>query len=276
MALIESILIIIVILIVLVIVFHLFYSKSHNTILSGIHQSHPLIRVNSNNLPKNVSSNFTWALWFFVNDWNINYGQIKPILIQSAKEPTSLEATPSAKMKAAHAPELNDNNDIAIALDKYENDLLIGIKTFSQGGKSPTPMAPTDYFSQQLLTDKSNQAYETYKIENVNIQKWVCLIISVDGRTLDIYLHGKLVKTFILPNTIKGEKENVYLGSNKSYFDGHIAQVQYYANSVNTQEAYNIYREGLSSDLFGDIFDKYRLKIQFLEYNHPMGKPLII
>ena len=34
---------------------------------------------------------------------------------------------------------------------------------------------------------------------NVPLQKWVNLIISLYGRTLDVYIDGKLVRTCVLP-----------------------------------------------------------------------------
>ena len=41
------------------------------------------------------------------------------------------------------------------------------------------------------------------EIVNVPIQRWVNIFISVFGRTLDVYLDGKLVKTGILPSIAK-------------------------------------------------------------------------
>lgn len=296
MALIESILIIVIIIIIVVIIWNLFYKNSSQLLLDGVHKSTPLKLIKSNALPDNVSSNFTWAIWFFINDWNTNYGIIKPLLVQSSTQPdfssqSSQTTTPSINSlwsnsyDSENSPKLPPNNDFAIAFDKYENDVLVGIKTFAQTTNSHSAsynLPSTDYFSQQLLStgtqkDQQDYRYETYKVNNVDLQKWVCLIISVDGRTLDIYLHGKLVKTFVLPNTVPGEKDDVYVGSNSSYaFDGHYAMVRYIPNAVNTQQAYNIYRDGLGSSWLGDFWDKYQLKIQFMEYNNPVGKPLII
>ena len=52
--------------------------------------------------------------------------------------------------------------------------------------------------------------------------------------------------------------------------------VRYLPTPVNTQQAYNIYREGLASSISSNFFDKYQLKLQFMEYNNPVGDPLII
>jgi hypothetical protein len=71
--------------------------------------------------------------------------------------------------------------------------------------------------------------------------------------------------------------DNVYIGGSSSdTFKGHVARFQFFDKCLNPQEAYNIYREGLGSDLFGDFFNKYRMKIQFFEYNHALGKPIVL
>ena len=76
---------------------------------------------------------------------------------------------------------------------------------------------------------------------------------------------------------VDNTNQNVYIGGNSGEtFDGHVARLQYFANSLNTQQAYNIYRDGIDSNLISDFFNKYKLKIQFLEYNTPVGKPLVL
>jgi len=269
MALLEIILMVLAIIVILVVIYFVFFKKNEKLLVSNVQPSNPGLTVSSDQLPDNNGANFTLALWFYVNDWNINYGVLKPILVQSAQpSPVKIAGTDNAPLKA--------NNDIAIALDPYENDLLIGIKTFKQSTTSTDNLASTDYFTQIPFENDPNYKYEIYRINNIDLQKWVCLIISVDTRTLDIYLHGKLIKTYILPNTYGGSKDNIYLGNTTTTYDGYLAMVRYLPNAINTQQAYNIYREGLSSSALSSFFDKYQLKLQFMEYNNPVGDPLII
>ena len=54
-----------------------------------------------------------------------------------------------------------------------------------------------------------------YKISNIPIQKWNNLTLSIDAKLLDVYLDGKLLNSFILPNIINytnQEDQNMYLG----------------------------------------------------------------
>ena len=277
MALIESILIIVVILIILVIIINVFFTKSHY-LISGIQPAKTLKHpIHSDKLPDNIGSNFAWCVWVFIEDWNSQYGNVKNVFYQGNTS-VSLEAANSS-LGEPLTNKLQPNNNFAVALDAYENDLLIGINTFAQSTTSPDDdlLESTNYFTQQNMENK-NYKYETYKINNIDLQKWVCIIASVEGRTLDIYLDGKLVRTFVLPNVVPVQKDNIYVGGAGGgvTFGGYLAMLQYFPNSLNPQQAYNIYKDGIGSNLISDFFNKYRLKIQFMEYNTAVGKPLIL
>ena len=250
MALIETILVIIVVVIVLVIIYNIFFTKT-DLLISGIIPTTPLTTIQAQQLSSNISSNFAWSIWFYVNEWNQSYGEMKRLFYQS-------DAPLGGGLHIGESPP-----NIAVALDPYENNMSLWLNTYKSAGASS--------YSKEW---EGNE----FIIRNIDLQKWVNLIISVDGRTLDIYLHGKLVQTYVLPNTAYVKNENVYIGANNqaSTFDGHIARLQYFANSLNTQQAYNIYRDGIDSNLVSDFFNKYKLKIQFLEYNTPVGNPVVL
>lgn len=283
MGLLETILIIVILVVLVIVIWNVFFKKS-TMLMNGIHQSSPGVEISHTKLSENNSSNYSLALWFFIEDWNVNYGSVKNVMYMG-KSKTNVGMTGSTLGASGHqGSALNPSgNNIAAALDAYENNLLIGVKTFASGGHSSsekqTAMLPSsNYFSEQKIPGQSKYSYETFKLTNVNVQKWVCLIVCVCGRNLDIYLHGKLVRSFILPGVAVGVgNDNVYIGGSSSdTFQGHVARFQYFNKCLNPQEAYNIYREGLGSDLFGDFFNKYRMKIQFYEYNHALGKPIVL
>ena len=258
MALIESILVIIVIVIIIVILYQTFF-KINNMLVAGIVPANKQLVIDKGKLPDNISSNFTWSVWFYVNNWNTNYGSPKYIFYQA---PQSINQS-------------GGKFNFAVVLDPFENDLDIFLNTYAESLATPL-QATTATTLQRSSAYGTEYRIEGYKINNIDLQKWVNLIITVDGRTLDIYLQGKLVRTYILPNTVPILPDNVYVGDPASYFDGNIANLQYLANSVNPQEAYKIYKDGISSGLAGDFFNKYRLKLQFMQYNTAVGDPLIL
>ena len=105
-------------------------------------------------------------------------------------------------------------------------------------------------------------------LNNVNLQKWVHLVMCINDRTVDIYLNGKLVKSKGLKNVIdvsyinSGEMKIVPDGG----FGGFISNLRYYTKFLTPQEVWNIYREGYGSS-FSSFLDKYSLKLSFYEDN---------
>lgn len=103
-------------------------------------------------------------------------------------------------------------------------------------------------------------------VSNIPIQRWVCLIVSIYGRTLDIYLDGKLVRTCVLPSVSialanQTQLTNLEIGGG---FDGFITSIRYKAQPVNPQEAWNTYTDGYGGSMLQDILNKYKLKLSFL------------
>jgi len=102
-------------------------------------------------------------------------------------------------------------------------------------------------------------------LNNVPIQKWVNLLISVYGRSLDIYLDGKLVKTEVLPGVAYiNSTSNVYVTPNGG-FSGWTSKFQYYPNPIDPQTAWNIYQQGYGASILSKLFGKYQVKFSLIE-----------
>ena len=228
----------------------------------------------SKDIPETSSSNFMLSVWFYIDNWGDNISNEKNILFMAPKEnaltvsqlTTALSGI-STKYTMPASTTLYKN--INIALDKYENNLFIDIES---------------YLDKQQGASEANQTnYTRYKIPNISVQKWNNLTLSVDTRTLDVYLDGKLRNSFILHGLYKNYdtsqvKKNIYIGNmqlpgstSNSSFEGYITRIRYEGNSINPQDAYNIYKAGINSSLATTIFNKYRLKVSFLEYNKEKG-----
>ena len=105
------------------------------------------------------------------------------------------------------------------------------------------------------------------EVKNFPMQKWVNLIISVYGRTLDIYIDGKLVRTCVLPGVVKVNKgSDLYITPDDGFY-GFTSNVLYRPEASNPQEAYNIYYRGYGSNMFTSNLNKYKLKVALLTDN---------
>lgn len=189
------------------------------------------------------SSNFTYSVWFYVNDWNYRYGDRKIIIGRSS----GMSAT----------GEINNSTDLnglqpcpIVFLEGKENNLVIAVTCFTNAS----------------TTSQVGQVHSE-TINNVPIQKWVNLYFSVYGRTLDVYMDGKLVRTGILPGTAKiTSNANIYLTPSGG-FNGWTSKLQYWNTSSNPQMAWDTYMKGYGSDMFSNLFGRYKVKVALLTDN---------
>jgi hypothetical protein len=138
-----------------------------------------------------------------------------------------------------------------IALDSNVNDLIITLATLGTTGGS------------------SNS--QTKKIKNIPLQKWTHIVITTNNQSMDSYIDGKLVKTFLLGGSPKiyGDKD-IHICPGGGY-DGYIAKVRYYSRTLNPREVYELYKEGPAKGIFGNLLGKYKLKFAYYVDNKEEG-----
>lgn len=228
---IRAIIIAVVVIVILYLIIK--YLMGHSS-LTDLNDAKTTQTIGANNLDASNAqgSNFTYSVWFYVSNWNYKYGESKVVLGRLDKDG---EASPS------------------IVLGAMTNDLNITVTTY-----------PTIKSKQQ-----GNQ--HTCNVQNVPLQKWVNLIVSLYGRSMDVYIDGKLVRTCVLPGVAKVDYNAPLLVTPSGGFAGYTSNVQYWGTATNPQEAWNIYKSGYGGSALGNIFNKYRVKITFLENNQPEG-----
>lgn len=259
--------------ILLIIVFNHFFAKSdiiYDDILNA--QNHNKVIKNSE-LPKTNISNFTTSIWFYINDWQFNFGQQKNIMYL-AKTADAKNYNFSNKLDSIDGGNVattgaTNYRNLSIYLGEFENNLHIEIETFNNNNNNTHSNEENTSSTHVLQTTSITE----YVVPNVELQKWVCLTISVDTRTMDVYLDGKLVNSYILPGTYKPNPDNnVFLGNlGQGGFGGFLTRFRYIKKDISPEHSYAIYKDGINASALGNAFNKYRLKVSFLEYDTPVS-----
>ena len=178
-------------------------------------------------------SNYAMSMWFYVDDWNYNYGVHKPLAIRYTPGTASTEDLVPGLKVVTPCP--------AIVLGGTNNTLDV-----FQAVLPPNSGAiPTGSDTQMI----NGETISRCRVSNIPIQKWVNLIVSFYGRTCDIYLDGKLVRTCVMDGIPKVNKNaDMYitptLEANKGSFKGWTSKFQYFPTAMNPQQAYDIYLGG--------------------------------
>lgn len=196
----------------------------------------------------NPSQNFTYSIWFYLDDWNDRFGYVKPILVRTKSTVTDGGDDPDDGGRTN--PDTADRVYCPkIVFQKNTNaiDIIIDCAPATTGGLNQRDVC---------------------SVNNIPIQKWVNLLVSVYGKTEDVYLDGKLVKTHILPNLPRVSDLTtaapVYITPNQG-FSGFTNKFQYWPDATNPQQAWNTYQSGYGGNWVTNMFSQYSVKLAVMQ-----------
>ena len=139
---------------------------------------------------------------------------------------------------------------------------------FSKGTMSPqVSLGGTDnnLLVKLHIQDGNDTSSFTCGIDNVPLQKWTHLLISVNGRSLDIYMNGKLVRTCVMKGVPIYDSVSPTTLTPNGGFSGFTSKFKYWTDAINPQQAWNIYQQGPGGNIFGDFFSRYKLQLNFMD-----------
>lgn len=219
----------IVVLVVLYVVYIYFFQSSRVTLLNQ-HDARQIQVIQPSSLPTGTNADYTYSVWIYISNWNYRFGETKVIFGRTDQ---------------------NNQPAPSLTLAPSENNLHCTVETYPSSG-----------------TDANQGTTHTCSIQNIPIQKWTNIIVTLNNRTLDMYLDGKLVRTCVLPGVPKVSSSSPVSVTPNGGFSGYVSNFQYLAKSVNPNEAYSIYKEGNGgASYLSSLFNKYRLKFAFVEDN---------
>ena len=198
--------------------------------IDGLKDAKVVTKIQPEDLEQANAANYAYSTWFYVDDWSYRYGEPKIVL---GRLDSDLNPSPS------------------IVLGAIENNLKIETTVYPNA-------------------ESSTASTHTCNVANVPIQKWVNAIVSLYGRTLDVYIDGKLVRTCVLPGVAKIASNSPVYVTPLGGFSGYTANIQYFGDALNPQQAYNIYRKGYGGIGLGMDFP-YSVKVEFLKDGSEQG-----
>ena len=238
---------IVITIVVIVLIFMLLrYIFTDPYTLQGVQDGKTSSTIDADSLATNgsdvPSSNFAYSVWFYINNWNYRYGESKVIFGRMGAMSGDGKGSVPGISGLDPCP--------AVVLGAVENNISISLGCYPGADQQPT-------------TSGGNTVVHTCSVANVPIQKWVNLVVSVYGRSMDVYIDGKLVRTCLLPGVASVNNNAKIYVTPLGGFEGWTSKLQYYPNSLNPQEVWNIYTRGYSS--WTSMFNTYQVEISLVE-----------
>ena len=237
----KNILIVIAAIVVLYMVYMLVYGATGSSTLTQIKDAEIEQVIEGSKLKPGNTNDYTYSAWFYVSDWSYRIGKEKVLLTRN-----------SAHNSIAAGGDHGGSPEISLA--GHENNMTVTVNTMQNSGQA----------------DKKT----TCMVNNVPLQRWVNAIVSLNNRTMDIYVQGKLVRTCILPGVVDVNGNAPTTITPDGGFKGFTSNVQYFDHPLNPQEAYNIYAKGPNCG-GGSWFDKYQIRLSYLVNNQEEGYIII-
>jgi hypothetical protein len=184
---------------------------------------------------------FTISTWIYINNWSYRRGYNKSILRIGSSSPVGFDS-------------------IRMYLGGYKPKLMIRFHTMDKGAPMNTlTNSPDSAQSESLDVATLNATFNVQQMESglldapassgcdlpeIDLQRWVNITVSVNGKTVDVYFDGKLSRSCVLPNYFKVDSSySGYLLSNGG-FGGQIANTTMYDAALNPEAVYRNYMAG--------------------------------
>jgi hypothetical protein len=238
----QNIFLIVIIILLLYLVVSFFYSAPQTTPLTSAETEQTVTITNLVNGASNNSNN-TYAIWFYIND----YTSIKAVNPNSAFVcSTQADIIPSGTVGTGQVGILYFQEGYIKAQFYTDNSLQIQIATTE-------------------CTGATNNNYGV-NIKNVPVQKWTQVIVTTTQSTIDCYIDGKLNYTINAPKlaTCKTDKAIKITPTGRG-FNGYTSMFQYLPNTINPQQAWDMYSLGYGNSMYNNIFGKYSIQISLLD-----------
>ena len=155
---------------------------------------------------------FSWSVWLNVanldDNNSLNAAQYKHVFSKGDNDNVPLDS------RGINAP----NNSPGLYIDKITNSLVVIMNTFEQ--------------IEEIIT-----------VTDMPMNKWVHVLIRVEGAFFDVYVNGTLAKRKVMASVPKQNNGNVYLCQNGG-FSGYISNLRYYRNALDPGDIINIVNQG--------------------------------
>ena len=102
-----------------------------------------------------------------------------------------------------------------------------------------------------VMINTFTDVIEEIQIDNIPVNKWICLTIRVQNKTVDIYVNGTLIKRHTMMGVPRQNYGKIYCGQ-QGGFGGYLSKLQYWDYAINYNTIQNILKSGPNLKSVGD------------------------
>jgi len=205
---------------------------------------------------------YTLSMWMYINSYEYRPGKPRSVFTisdgQFAPAPTS---TGSGQFLAVGI------------LYPNEPKMMIRFATAGNRGNDYTKM---DQYMKYMNGEAYHANSDSNPIElpscdvmDIDLQRWIHLTLSVNGRVVDVYMDGKLTRSCVLsdlPLASQDKPQSISLGGPLG-FSGYFGTTQFSGSALSPDKIYSLYQAGpypgVDSGFLGFLANKIGIKLQY-------------
>jgi len=186
--------------------------------------SAPIIVPSAAMPPLYSGGEFSVSTWVYINDWTYRNGYNKAILSIGGPTIDTLRI-----YLAGQKPTLHVRVNTSQGLDgtKLSNKN-------SKGGLFTTLQTDSGMLDTTANCD----------VPNIEFQRWVCVVVAINGKTCDVYMDGKLVRSCVLDNYFNVDSAYALTVGEAGGFGGNINTTTMYGYALSPDIVYANYMAG--------------------------------
>jgi hypothetical protein len=205
------------------------------------------------NVLATTGGEYNLTFWMYISNWDYRSGQAKSVIQLVDQNTTKFDL---------------------LSTILYPNEAKMMVRVHTQGAAQ----GDTDYTMKanrdNLLNGSAGAGMFTPGItmpmcdlQDIDLQRWINITISVNGRIVDVYYDGKLNRSCVLPDVpyVPDGGAQAVMWGNSGGFGGQISGVTFYAYALTPDRIYSIYQAGpgASGGLLGYIGDMLGIKLTY-------------
>ena len=183
---------------------------------------------------------YSITFWTYITAFKDQVGKAKHILELA---PNSTTGTPASTL--------------VVGLGPFNNKLMVRVSTNATGSEVLTQANVQNIFQGTAVPPGQlmNDTMPVCDLPEVELQRWVCFGIVLNGRTVDVYMDGKLARSCVLPSFYTVDPNGVSMKILQyGGFDGYLSNLYVHNQALNPDQMYRIYMSGPSDITAGGFW----------------------
>jgi hypothetical protein len=192
---------------------------------------------------------YTISFWMYISDWSYRSGLAKSVL----------EIVDNA----------NESNNSLLTTILYPNEakMMVRVHTDKSDGADYTKRANFTNLMGGNGAITGGMQSPICDLQDIDLQRWINVTVSVNGRIVDVYYDGKLARSCVLPDVPVAAttgRQSVVIGRSGG-FGGKVSGIQFFGYALTPDRIYSIYQGGPrgAAGFLGYVQDKLGIKINY-------------